>query len=195
MELSNVMDKFRRTDVDVEALKELVEIFLDRDRNDDGELVLPKILYITQNLPNKLDQIRFHILLKNIENNRYRVKNILTRLNRTLNEDRFLDVLSALSREDLLSLEQYNKLKSIGNTTGIANIANIIKSSKIGRGILFLPRLNKDLKQALIVTADKYSKCTSFVLKKELIAIIDELLHRNDITRDDYEAIKRELGE
>ena len=96
-----------------------------------GRLLLPNILYITENLPvSKVKQIRFQILMKNIDENRYRVNNILTRLNRALDEEQFLNALDTLSREDLLSRNQYDQLKSSGHNIVISNIANIIKSTK-----------------------------------------------------------------
>ena len=87
--------------------------------------------------------------MKNIDENRYRVNNILTRLNRALNEEQFLNALDTLSREDLLSRNQYDQLKSSGHSIGISNIANIIKSTKLGRGLQFLPRLNRYLRLTL----------------------------------------------
>ena len=92
-----------------------------------------------------------------------------------------------------MSLNQYNELKSSGHIIGISNIANIIKSTKLGRGLRFLPRPSRDLKQTLKDIADESNKSTCFVLKKELLAIIDELLYRKCISHEDYEAIKNEI--
>ena len=119
--------------------------------------------------------------MKNIEENRYIINNILTRLIRALNEEQFLNALEVLSRDGLLSLNQYNQLKLSGHSIGISNIANIIKSTKLGRGLRFLPRLNRDLKQTLNDIAAESNESTCFVLKKELLAIIDELLYRKCI--------------
>ena len=52
-------------------------------------------------------------------------------------------------------------------------LKNIIKSSKLGRGLRFLPRLSRDLKQTLKDTTGESNESTCFVLKKELLAIID----------------------
>ena len=193
-ELLDLMKEFRKDGVDVKELDEPLKMFFERERDDDGNLLLPNILHMVDNLPvSKVKQIRFEILLKNIDENRYRVENILTRLNRALNEEQFLNALEALSREGLLSLNQYNQLKSSGHIIGISNIANIIKSTKLGRGIQFLPRLSRDLKQTLKDIAGESTKSTCFVLKKELFAIIDELLYRKCISHEDYEAIKNEI--
>ena len=102
-------------------------------------------------------------------------------------------MLDASSREDLFSLDQYDQLKSRGNNIGISNIANIIKSTKLGRGLRFLPRLSKDLEQTLKDIAHEPNKSTCFVFEKELLAIIDELLYRKCILHEDYLAIKNEV--
>ena len=193
-ELLDLISEFRKDGVDVKELDELLQMFFERERDNDGNLLLPNILHMTENLPiSKVKQIRFEILLKTIDENRYRVENILTRLNRALNEEQFLDQLKALSREGLLSSDQHDKLKSSGHSIGISNIANIIKSTKFGRGLRFLPRLSSDLKQSLKDIADESNNNPCFVLKKELLAIIDELLYRKCISHEDYEAIKNEV--
>ena len=193
-ELLDLISEFRKDGVDVKELDELLQMFFERERDNDGNLLLPNILHMTENLPiSKVKQIRFEILLKTVDENRYRVENILTRLNRALNEEQFLDALQALSREDLLSRDQYDQLKSKGHSIGISNIANIIKSTKLGRGIRFLPRLSRDLKQTLRDIAGESNKSTCFVLKKEFLAIIDELLYRKCISNEDYEAIINEV--
>ena len=173
-ELLDLMNGFRKDGVNVEESNELLNMFFERERDENGDLLLPNILHITKNLPvDKSEEIRFEILLKNVDENRYRVKDILTRLNRASNEEHFLNVLETLSREGLLSRDQYDKLKS-REKIGISNIANIIKSTKIGRGLRFLPRLSKDLKRTLNNIADESNNSSCFVLKEELLAIIDE---------------------
>ena len=92
-----------------------------------------------------------------------------------------------------MSRDQYDQLKSSGHSIGISNIANIINSTKLGRGLRFLPRLNRDLKQTLNDIAAESNESTCFVLKKELLAIIDELLYRKCISQEEYEAIKNEV--
>ena len=163
--LLDLMNGFGKDGVNVEELNELLNLFFERKRDENDDLFLPNILHITKNLPvDKSEEIRFEILLKNVDENRYRVKDILTRLNRASNEEHFLNVLETLSREGLLSRDQYDKLKS-REKIGISNIANIIKSTKIGRGLRFLPRLSKDLKQTLnIIAGESISSCV--VLKK-----------------------------
>ena len=166
-ELLDLMKEFRKDGVDVKELDEPLKMFFERERDDDGNLLLPNILHMVDNLPvSKVKQIRFEILLKNIDENRYRVENILTRLNRALNEEQFLNALEALSREGLLSLNQYNQLKSSGHIIGISNIANIIKSTKLGLGLRFSHRVSKDLKQSLSDIANESDKSTCLYLRK-----------------------------
>ena len=81
------------------------------------------------------------MLLNDIADNRHRVQAILRRLNKTKDEN----TLKQLVREQLLSPEQYEKIKK-NAALDLAAIADIIKDTKVGRGLKFLPRTIADLK-------------------------------------------------
>ena len=75
-ELLDLMKEFRKDGVNVTELDKSLKMFFESERDDDGNPLLSKILHMVKNLPvSKVKQIRFEILLKNIDENRYRVEN------------------------------------------------------------------------------------------------------------------------
>ena len=108
---------------------------------------------ITRRLENspiaRSKQHRLKILLIDIKKNRYRVYSILLRLNGVQgDEDMMANALQQLAREELLSPDQYKKLNELEGIT-LSAIADIIKETKIGYGIKFLPRTIGDLSKKL----------------------------------------------
>ena len=181
---------------DDDGLKQLVHEFFIREYSDqDGELILPRILDIVNNLNiRKIQQIRLTMLLNDFDRNRYRVKSVLTRLNDATDhqDDKNRDgILRMLAREELISFEQMEKLKQIDDTSSssssssyLSNVASIIKDTKVGQGINFLPRSSTGLVKKLLQRD---------VSKKELSAIIEELYQRGKIKRRNYETFRKEL--
>ena len=57
-----LINEFRKDGVNVKELNDLLKMFFERERNEDEDLLLPKILHLTENLPvSKVKQIRFEI--------------------------------------------------------------------------------------------------------------------------------------
>ena len=83
-------------------------------------------------------------------------------------------------------MDQFDQLNASRANRDISHVANIIKMSKIGRGIRFLPRRRRGLYQSLNSALDASDRT---MLKKEFLAILDELLHRKEIPKKDYEQI------
>ena len=86
------------------------------------------------------------MLVDDINNNRYRVRSILTRLSNS--QDDIKTIAKVLAREELLSKEQFEKLTEL-EELDLPAVALIIKDTKIGRGIKFLPRKLSDLVKSL----------------------------------------------
>ena len=105
-------------------------------------------------------QFRFRMLLNDIADNRHRVQTIFRRLNEAKNEN---TLNHQLIREQLLSPEQYEKLKEEGEAELDLNvIADVIKNTKVGRGLKFLPTTINDLKtklQCLIKDTTTKGRC------------------------------------
>ena len=55
-------------------------------------------------------------------------------------EDNEQDILKRLTREELLSEEQYKKLSALEDLTDLEAVADIMKDTKVGQGLKFLPR-------------------------------------------------------
>ena len=71
-ELLDLINEFRKDGINVKELDEHLKMYFEGERDDNGDLLLPNILHITENLPvNKFKHIRFEILLKNVDENRY----------------------------------------------------------------------------------------------------------------------------
>jgi len=174
-------------------IEELVDVFVEGSFIDD-ESVLDKIIHEV----NKLDEsklpksklLRFRILLKDIERNRFRVKEILNRFKDGSDDSH---TLSMLQREELLSEEQADKINEIlREGKDLEKIANVIKSSKIGNGISFLPTKIKDLTDTLQTGLVELAKTGKNDLKQKIGAMLDELLRRRAITGERYNVIKED---
>ena len=130
---------------------------------------------------------KLRTLMNDISNNKYRVKSILTRLNEVMEKETFDVILRSLLREELLSWKQFSQLEEIG-VSDLAAIAEIIKETKVGRGLLFLPRTNHGLKQMLLSMIDN-----SLNDSTKMYALVDELLRQKGISQRQSEEIKNEL--
>ena len=146
-ELLHMIKEIKKSGNDVSLLNELLQMFFDDKYDENHELLLPQIKHIIVNLPiPKTDQLRFQILLKDLSDNRYRIERILTRLNSASTEEEYVDQLGHLTGEKFLLMDQYDQLKASSKANrDISHVANIIKMSKIGRGIKFLPRTRRGL--------------------------------------------------
>ena len=185
-EVSKLIDNFKSEAGEdfidsVLELEKLVELFLD------GKATLSSIIDSSRKLENSSlplsEQLRFRMLLNDIADNRHRVQTILRRLNDNGKDE---NTLKQLVREQLLSPEQYEKIKENADLTAIADI---IKDTKGGRGLKFLPRTIADLKSKVQVLLKEIATKGTDAIKKELIALLDELLHKNGITKNEYTSI------
>ena len=188
-ELLEMVKQFKKKDIDVSHLKDLLLSFFEKEYDENDNELLPQVSYIIRNLPEllKTDQLRFEILLKDLEDNRYRIKRILRRLNQARSEENYVNQLHSLAREKFLSGNEFDELYSTKDNRDISNIANIIKLTKIGRGVKFLPRTKRGLYHALNSIYDD----SKSILKKDLFAVLDELLHRKAIPEKDYQNIRK----
>ena len=186
-EVSKLIDNFKSKAGEyfigsVLELEKLVELFLD------GKATLASIIDICRSLENSSlllsDQLRLRMLLNDIADNQYRVQTILRRLNETNDEN----TLKQLVREQLLSPEQYEKINAAA-ALDLTAIADIIKDTKVGRGLKFLPRTVDDLKTRVQVLLKEIATKGIDAIKNELVALLDELLYKNGITKDEYTSI------
>ena len=98
-----------------------------------------------------------------------------------------------LHREELLNEEQANKINEIlQEGKDLEKIANVIKSSKIGNGLKFLPSKNNDLIDHLQTWLTELVDNGKNDLKQKIGAVLDELLRRRAITEERYNVIKED---
>ena len=177
----------------VDEFDELVQCFFEDDLLE-GEPVMQNIKKLLLNLndspiaKSKLQEIK--ILLNGIKANRHRVFSILVRIHNA-DKDSIPDVLRQLAQEDLISEEQFFKLKKLAEKDfSLHAVADIVNVTKIGRGVLFLPRTLTALTKKLSGLVE--DKSCFMRVKKELVSVLDELLARGSISYDQYNTVKEE---
>ena len=186
---------------------QLVDAFLFKEYDDiDGEEIYPKLYDLishsveaTPLIKDKIHQLNIQMLLRDINDNRYRVKTILTRLYNDQSQQNynFLATLNRLFYEDLLSQKQYDEMKDLGgnnNNNNLQSIANIVKGTKYGQGLKFLPREVADLKNEFQTLITKVASEGINKLEKNLMAAyLNELSKQKVITKHECNSIKKDV--
>ena len=135
---------------------------------------------------------RFGVILKDINNNRYRVNTILRQMipvliQKDVKPKEVWDRLKSLESNRLISREQFEVLEKDVDEMTIDNLVNELKSMKIGRGLKFLPTTIHGLHSKLKEWMNDFMKRPSNTLHCRILMLLDELLSRKNITRQDYE--------
>ena len=97
-----------------------------------------------------------------------------------------------LAREELLSKEQFDKLAKLEESFDLPAVALVIKDTKIGHGLKFLPRKMNDLVKSLQTLLAEFDETGSSMVRNNVIAVLDELLQRKGFTQERYNSIKDE---
>ena len=106
---------------------------------------------------------------------------ILLRLNDVQDAQDISNVLQQLTREELLSsLDHYEKLREFEEIT-LPAVANLMKDTKIGYGIEFLPRTIGNLSKNLPLLIIELTETGSSRARNELL---EELLRQGSIYVD-----------
>ena len=121
------------------------------------------------------------MLLNDIDENLYRIESILTQAE---DGNNISNTLVQLIREELVSQEQFEKLKENDAAFDLPTIVKIIRDTKIGRGIHFLPRQLSDLTSKLESLIQEGS-----VPIIDVLAYMDEIFRQNGIISKEYQAI------
>ena len=202
-ELKNLIEDFKKEAGydyinSVRELEHLVDKFVSNEYDDDGQLILPKILDVCRKLERspimKSKKHRLRMLINDIDQNRFRVKAILIRLNEAVSEEDIADTLESLVKEELISYDQYQKLIRNDAAFELPTIIAIIKDTKIGNGLKFLPRTIHDLKRKLQLILTEVTVTGIDVMRKELFAVLDELLRQRGISTEDYNCITNDVS-
>ena len=97
-----------------------------------------------------------------------------------------------LVRVGLISGDQFEKLSALDGTD-MEKIANVLKGSKIGQGIPFLPTSLSELRNIFGKLWEKFERHGSKMVKTKLLPIMEELLHRGGIRDAQYAVLMQEL--
>ena len=140
---------------------------------------------------------RFEMLLKDIRSNRFRVYDIIHRINPTLSDpnktpQHVSDCLKSMVREGFISEEQFKSLNKKIKDLDLENVISEIKSVKVGRGVDFLPREAPDLLKKLKEWSMEFAKEGTAVLRQKILSVLDELLFRKVITNKEHKDIKED---
>ena len=111
---------------------------------------------------------------------------ILTRLDRAEDEKDWKNISKQLAREEFLSPEQFVKVVDVDK---LSDVAEIIRDTKIGHGVNFLPTKLSKLKDKLEMLLEE----NIYTTRRELEAVLEELLRRKGISLDRYTTIKDSL--
>ena len=119
------------------------------------------------------------MLLDDIARNRHRVQTILKRMRVALGEKDMLLTLKELAKGNLLSEEQYLKLAElIKGDFKLTQLTDVIKETKIGQGMDFLPRKTGDLIDSLREWMQEFIEKGGTALQAKISSVLDELLQR-----------------
>ena len=95
------------------------------------------------------------------------------------------DIWKRLVREKLISDEQFEALRNLENTE-VEQISHILKGTKIGQGIPFLPTALRDLRHM-------FGKLWNDGVKNKILPVLNELLRRGGVTIDQFLVFLNEL--
>ena len=118
-------------------------------------------------------------MLDHIARNHHRVQSIIKRAGDAIGEKGISFVLKQLTREDLLSEEQYSNLVQLYIDGGLtaSRIAAIIKETKIGQGLIFLPRKLSDLTDNLNVWLEELPETAgASTIRNKIASVLEKLL-------------------
>ena len=136
------------------------------------------------------------MLLNDIRSNRFRVSDIVHRMNPILSDPNVTpklisDGLKYMVRDGSISQEQYKSLTKKIKDLNLVKVICEIKSTKVGRGVQFLPRETNDLLKKLKEWVMSFATNGSAALRQKK-HVLDELLFRKVITSKEHKDIKEE---
>ena len=132
-------------------------------------------------------------MVNDIVKNRERVKEILTRFNQAGDtvKDR-LSILKELVKANLISDRRYLKLAEAVDEIDIEQLTDVIRETKIGQGIDFLPCKTDQLIDTLGEWIKELAEKGGVVLQNKVSALLNELLMRKKLTEKRYKELTNE---
>ena len=120
------------------------------------------------------------MLIDDIDQNGYRVKSVFKMLDGA--EDNEQDILKRLTREELLPEEQFMKLSTLEDFTDLEAVADIVKDTKVGQGLKFIPRTLDGLHKSWQLLQKELGEIQltdlkgSGMIRNHLAAVLQELI-------------------
>ena len=135
--------------------------------------------------------IRMENILDDISQNRKRVEQIIRQTNHVFtdgntDQEERMKALKRLLTYKLISPEQYNNLEKNVDDLDMDSVISELKNVKIGRGIPFLPTVLQKLKDKAKDWIAEFAEKKSGHLRDKLLAVLDELLQRKAISKQEY---------
>ena len=123
------------------------------------------------------------ILLDDLQNNRHRIQEIFQRIDDA--EDNEEDIWKIFVREGFISDEMFEKLSQLENTE-LKEISSILKSTKSGQGISFLPTTMPALRYT-------FGQLWKTGVKNKILLVLKELIRRGAMRDEQYSILVNEL--
>ena len=199
-ELDHLLEELKNDDVfaeEVHKLKILVDEYIDNKYRgnvlvmDDINKLLTKLS--SSKITSKATLHRVQMLLREIEQNRDRIQQVIRRMGTVFVDNvdgkEVVNMLKRLAKEDLLSHEQYTELSSLENMLDMEKLIGVMKEAKIGRGLDFMPRKTIDIWKKLRNLLAEFNIDGESEVRNELLALMDELMTRKELTKKEYDII------
>ena len=183
----------------VTELEELIAVYLE-DEFLERESVAEKVHELLDKLSNskhvqKSLLLKIKFLVNDIAKNRVRVREIVRRFNQAGDDSKSrLWIIEQLAKEELLSEQQYFKLVEIIDEIDIKQLTDVIRETKIGQGMNFLPRKTGDLIDTLREWMQELVENGGTVLQNKISSVLNELLQRKTISDERYNELKEEIN-
>ena len=200
-ELLDIVNEFKQHEelIDViNGLEKLIVLYLEDDFID-GESIVGKIRELVERCLSDNEHIprsavlKINTLVDTIAKNRHRVEEIFNRFSQA-GDDREsrLWILKQLAQEKHLSDDQYLKLYEMVDEINNQKLADVVKETKFGQGIDFMPRkttvLLDNLRESLLELTEKGGNA----LQNYISAMLNELFQRKAISKERYNELKEE---
>ena len=183
---------------DIVRLGQLVESWIEKQVATEKQIPLDDIKLVLWKLESsdipRSKLIRLEMLLKDIFFNRYRVTDIVNRMDLVLshinvNSKDVSDALKRMIKERLITDDQHDALMK-QDDLNLDKVISEIKTTKVGRGLSFLPRETPDLLEKLKEWVMEFAKEGTDALRQKILSVLDELLFRKVITKQEHKNMK-----
>ena len=197
----NTLEDIEIGEEEIKTLRKLVKDWINYDRVGEEPNMAPieeVLKKISSSGANRSELLRLTMALKDIKRNYYRVSDILRRMKVIFDDENrkvenVADGVKGLIQDELISEGQCDELMRIINDLDMEQLIKVIRTTKSGRGIDFLPRDTKDLYQKVLEWTAVHQKDPSFDLKQKILSALHELRFRKAIKKNDYDCAILEL--